>query len=189
MRRLQEEYHSKGKELYMCFVNLVKAFDSVLMKVLEWAMRKIEMPEVLVISVMSLYEGAKTRVTVDLSCQINLKLKWGFTKDLCCHLFFLYWWKMLSLNLPEVVISELLYADDLVLVSETIQGLSDKFLKWKEVLENKCLKVNLGKTKVMVTSGIIQDGLFWTKVDPCRVFSLRVKANSVLCGRWIYVPE
>ena len=29
MRRKQEEYHAKGKKLYMCFVDQDKAFDSV----------------------------------------------------------------------------------------------------------------------------------------------------------------
>ena len=50
----------------------------------------------------------------------------------------------------ESVLSELLYADDLVLMSETIEGLRNKFFKWKEDFESKGLKVNLGKTKVMV---------------------------------------
>ena len=49
----------------MCFVDIEKAFDRVPRKVLLWAMRKKELPEVLVRSVMSLYEGAKTRVRVD----------------------------------------------------------------------------------------------------------------------------
>ena len=40
LRRLQELYHAKGKELYVCFVNIEKAYDRVLKKVLEWAMRK-----------------------------------------------------------------------------------------------------------------------------------------------------
>ena len=53
---------------------------------------------------------------------------------------------------------ELLCADELVLMSETIDGLRDKFLKWKEAFENKGLKVNLGKSKVMVSSGITQAG-------------------------------
>ena len=48
----------------------------------------------------------------------------------------------------EGALSELLYADDLVLMSETIEGLRNKFLKWKEAFESKGLKVNLGKTKV-----------------------------------------
>ena len=65
LRRLQEEYHAKGKGLYMRFVDLVKAFVRVLRKVLEWAMRKKGIPKVLVRSVMNLYEGAKTRVRVD----------------------------------------------------------------------------------------------------------------------------
>ena len=40
LRRLQEEYHAKGKKLYMCLVDLEKAFDRVPRKVLEWALRK-----------------------------------------------------------------------------------------------------------------------------------------------------
>ena len=88
---------------------------------------------------------------------------------------------MLSLNLPEGELSELLYADDLVLMSETIEGLRNKFIKWKEAFESKCLKVSLWKTKVMVSGGITYDGMSKSKVDPCGVWSLRAKANSVLC--------
>ena len=50
-------------------------------------------------------------------------------------------------------LSELPYADDLVLMSETIEGLGNKFLEWKEAFENKCLKVILWKSKVMVSGG------------------------------------
>ena len=34
LRRMQEEYHAKGKKLYMCFVDLVKGFCRVPRKVL-----------------------------------------------------------------------------------------------------------------------------------------------------------
>ena len=43
--------------------------------------------------------------------------------------------------------SEMLYADDLVLMSKTMEGLREKFWKWKKAFESKGLKVNLGKTK------------------------------------------
>ena len=50
---------------------------------------------------------------------------------------------MLPLNLSEGALSESLYADHLVLMSETIVVLSDKFLEWKEAFESKVLKINL----------------------------------------------
>ena len=46
----------------MCFVDLEKAFDRVLRKVLELAMRKKGIQQVLVRSVMSLYRGKNTWV-------------------------------------------------------------------------------------------------------------------------------
>ena len=84
-----------------------------------------------------------------------------------------------------------MYAADLVLMSETINGLKNKFLKWKEAFEIKGLKVlsNLRKNKVMVCGGITKDGVSISKVYPCWVCGLRVKDNTVLClqcGKWIH---
>ena len=50
----------------------------------------------------------------------------------------------------EGALSELLYVDVLVLMSETIEGLRNELLKWKEAFESEGLKVYLGKTKVIV---------------------------------------
>ena len=75
LRRLQEEYHAKGKKLYMCFVDQEKAFDRVPRKMLELAMRKKGIPEVLDRSVMCLYEGAKTRVRVDSELSEEFEVK------------------------------------------------------------------------------------------------------------------
>ena len=46
LRRMLQEYHANRKKLYMCFVGLLKGFYRVPRKVLEWAMRKKEIPEV-----------------------------------------------------------------------------------------------------------------------------------------------
>ena len=40
-----------------------------------------------------------------------------------------------------------LLTDDLVLMSETMEGLREKFWKWKEAFESKGLKVNPVETK------------------------------------------
>jgi hypothetical protein len=63
-RMLQERYGRKKRKLYMCFVDLEKAFDRVPRKVIEWALRKKGVNERLVGAVMRLYEGAKTKVKV-----------------------------------------------------------------------------------------------------------------------------
>ena len=61
----------------MCFVDLEKAFHRVLRRVLEWAMRKRGIPEAMVRAVMSLYEGAKTRVRVGLELCEEFEVKVG----------------------------------------------------------------------------------------------------------------
>ena len=80
-----------------------------------------------------------------------------------------------------VLTSQFLYAGDLVPMSETIEGLRNKFIKWKEAFEIRCLCVNLEKTKVVVSAGVTKDGLSNSKVDLCEARIMRVKAISVLC--------
>ena len=55
----------------------------------------------------------------------------------------------------EGALSELVYADNLVLMSETIEGLRNKFAKLNATFESKGFKVNLGKTMAMVNGGIL----------------------------------
>jgi hypothetical protein len=44
----------------------------------------------------------------------------------------------------------LLYADDLDLMAESKEDLTEKFKVWKSKMEAKGLRVNMGKTKIMV---------------------------------------
>ena len=86
----------------------------------------------------------------------------------------------------EDALSELLYAGDLVLVSETIELLNDMFLKWKEAFKSKGLKVYFGKPKVMVIMGFTMDGLSKSNVVSCGICSLSIKVFFVQCGKWIH---
>ena len=77
--------------------------------------------------------------------------------------------------------------DDLILTSETIKGLREKFWKWKEAFESKGLKVNLGKAKVVVSGA--EGEVTVSKIDPCGICGKRVRVNSVLCvkcRKWIH---
>ena len=117
-----------------------------------------------------------------LSCQRRLRFKLGCTKDLCCYLFFFAVVVDVVTGFARVgALSELLYADDLVLVNETMEGLRNRFIIWKETFESMGLNVNIGKTNVMVCGCITKDGKSRSNVDPCGVCSFRVRAITVLC--------
>ena len=86
-----------------------------------------------------------------------------------------------------VWLMNILYADDLVLMSETIEDVKEKFWNWKDALERRGLKVNTRKTKS--NSKLSEGKLFKSKIDPCGVCGRRLMANSVLCTKlknWIH---
>ena len=68
-------------------------------------------------------------------------------------------------NAREGLMNEILYADDLVLMSESMENLKKKLLKWEEAFQSKELKVNLKKTKVMVSGS--KGEVLKSKSDPC----------------------
>ena len=76
----------------MCFVYLDKAFDRVPRKVLELALKKKGIPDVLFGSVLSLYEGAKTRVRVDSELSEEFEVELGMHQGSVLSYFFLQWW-------------------------------------------------------------------------------------------------
>ena len=59
------------------------------------------------------------------------------------------------------------YADNSVLMSETIKRLRNKFWKWMKAFKGKGLNVNFRKTKVTVSRCIAKDWLFMCKVYLC----------------------
>ena len=61
----------------------------------------------------------------------------------------------------------MLYADDLIL-AETFEDLMKKMAVWKNGLESKRLKVNMGKTKVMIPGRDLQT-LQTSAKYPCAV--------------------
>ena len=91
---------------------------------------------------------------------------------------------VISENSREGLMNGILYADDLVLMSKSMENLKEKFLKWEEVFESKGLKVNLKKIKVIVSGS--KGEVLKSKVDPC---AKRVMANSMIgtkCGKWVH---
>jgi len=49
---------------------------------------------------------------------------------------------------------ELLYADDLAVITETEDELIKRLNEWKDNVESKGLRVNMNETKVMISGGL-----------------------------------
>ena len=167
VRRMQEEYKDKKKKFYMCSVDIEKTFDRVSRKVMEWVMRKKSLLEVIVRAVMSLYHGAKTKVRGETESSEEFSVQVDVHQgSRLSPLLFAIAVDVISENAREELINEILYADDLVLMGESIENLKiEKFLKWKEAFESKGLKVNLKKTKVIVSDSKVE--VLKSKVDIC----------------------
>ena len=151
---MQESYLEKNRRLFIFFVDLEKAFDRVQRRVIEWALRKKLVSGRLVQAVMSMYKKAKRgfRLKVDTEkFDVGVSVNQG---SVLSPFLFSIVLDMLSKDGRKGVLYELLYADDLVLMAETIEELEAKFIRWKAAFEGKGLKINLGKTKVMENGGV-----------------------------------
>jgi len=75
---------------------------------------------------------------------------------------------------------DLLFADDFVVVAEIGDDLIKRLSKWKDNVENRGMRANMYKTKVMISEE-------WQKVmqktvrRPCGVCGRGVGSNSIQC--------
>ena len=97
---------------------------------------------------MSLYDGAKTRVWVGSVYSEEFEAKVGVHQgSVLSPLLFAVTVYIITENLKRGVINQLLYADDLVIMSKTMKDLKERFWNWKNALKSKGLKVNTRKKK------------------------------------------
>ena len=81
-----------------------------------------------------------------------------------------------------------LYADDLVIITESLEECVRRLLTWKEAMEKKGLRVNAGKTKIMIC-GTGLDLLQSSGEFPCAVCHTGVGSNSIFCNgckHWVH---
>ena len=100
----------------------------------------------------SLYNGAKTKVKVGIhlseELRVNVVVHQGSVSS---PLLFAVMIDFTTNKMKEGTLQEILYTDDLVLIAETTTVQQKIFYTWKGALESKGVKVNLVKTKVMVS--------------------------------------
>ena len=182
VRLLQEKYLAVNKRLYMAFVDLEKAFDRVPRKVIWWALRKLGVEEWIVQLVQGMYANARSRVRVGEGFSKEFEVKVGVHQgSVLSPLLFIIVLEALSGEFRAGVPWEDLYADDLVIIADSLEECVRRLLIWKEAMERKGLRVNAGKTKVMIC-GTGLDLLQSSGEYPCAVCRTGVGNNSIYCN-------
>ena len=165
LHQLQEKHLGKHKPLYFASVNLEKAFDHVPRKVLWWANRRVGVEEWVIRAFKAMYENAKSCVRVNGQFSDKFNIKVGVHQGaVLSPLLFIIVMEALSSEFKVDCPWELLYADDLVLMSETLEDLKNKLTIWKDNIEAKGLRVNDNKTKLVWSthnSSVKSDPVKW----------------------------
>ena len=186
LRQIQQKYIEKNKRLYHIFIDLEKAFDRVPRSAIEWALRRQLVPEKLV---MALYVDARSSVAAAGGTSAPFEISVGVHQGSALSpLLFNLVMEEVAKECRRGVPWDMLYADDLVLTAETKEEVLEQFNRWKSAMESRGLKVNLGKTKILV-SGKECESVVTSGEYPCGVCGRGVGNNSVLCtecGKWVH---
>ena len=122
----------------------------------------------LVQAVMSLYEGSRTKVRVG-SGRLEEFWVWAgvHQESVLSPLIFAFVVDVVTEHAREGLFNTILHVDDLVLKSENLDNLRERFQRWRSALKDKGLKVNVGRTKMMVSG--TEGEIVLSKIDPCGI--------------------
>ena len=99
---------------------------------------------------MSLYKGCRTAVSVDWELSSSFSVKVCVQQGSALSpLLFIMVMDFLTEDVRNGSLTELLYADDLVLCGESLNEVMEKYGRWENAVERKGLRENVDKTKGM----------------------------------------
>ena len=128
LRGLTEKFRAKIKNLFFTFVDRGKAFDRVPREVIRFALRRKGVPEYLVYGVMFSYKGCKTAVSFEGKLSSSFSVKVGVHQGSpLSPLSFIMVMDVLTEDVMDGSLMELLYADDLILCGESLNEVMDKY--------------------------------------------------------------
>ena len=129
-----------------------------------------------------MYANARSRVRVGEGYSEEFEVKVGVHQgSVLSPLLFIIVLEALSREFCSGVPWEDLYSDDLVIIAESLEECVRRLLTWKEAMEKKGLRVNAGKTKIMIC-GTGLDLLQSSGGFPCAVCRTGVGSNSIFCN-------
>ena len=189
LRVLMEKYREGQKELHCVFVDLEKAHDKVPREEVWYCMRKSGLAEKYVRIVQDMYDDSITAVRCEVGVTDGFEVKVGLHQGsaLSPCLFEMVMDRMTD-DIREEAPWTMMFADDIVICSESKERLEQKLESWIYALERRGMKVNRRKTEYMcvnerqVKGTVKMQGEEVAKVEDFKHLGSTVQSNGE-CGR------
>ncbi|KAK3558530.1 hypothetical protein QTP86_019000, partial [Hemibagrus guttatus] len=143
LRILMEKYRDGQRELHCVFVDLEKAYDRVLREELWYCMRKSGVAEKYVRVVQDMYERSRTVVRCAVGQTEEFKVEVGLHQGSALSPFL---FTVVMDQLSEEVRQEspwtMMFADDIVICSESREQVEENLERWRFALERRGMKVS-----------------------------------------------
>ena len=166
IHRIIEKASEFQKNIYFCFIDYAKAFDSVDHNKLWKILKEMRIPDHLTCLLRNLYAGQEATVRNGHGTTVWFQIGKGVCQGCIlspCLFNFYAEYIMGNAGLEETQagikiarrnISNLRYADDTTLMAESEEELKSLLMKVKEENEKVGLKLNIQKTKIMASGPI-----------------------------------
>ncbi|KAK3538879.1 hypothetical protein QTP86_018762 [Hemibagrus guttatus] len=145
-----EKYRDGQRELHSVFVDLEKVYDRVPREELWYCMRKSGVAEKYVRVVQDMYERSRTVVRCAVGQTEELKVEVGLHQGSALSPFL---FAIVMDQLSEEVRQEspwtMMFADDIVICSESREQVEENLERWRFALERRGMKVSRSKTEYM----------------------------------------
>ncbi|XP_071728115.1 secreted RxLR effector protein 78-like [Rutidosis leptorrhynchoides] len=145
-----EKYREKQKGLEMVFLDLEKAYDSVPRKLIWKTLNVRGIPSRYIRAIMDMYDGAKSYVRTLVGNTEYFPKEVGLHQGSALSPFlFALILDELSRGIQENIPWCLIFADDIVLLSESKDELNRRLEQWREALEQNGLRISRHKTEYL----------------------------------------
>ena len=132
IRQVMERFREQKKDLYMVFIDLEKAYNKIPMNVMRWALDKHKVPTKYVTLIKDMYNNAMTSVQTNDHNTDYFPIKIGLHQGstLSPYLFVLVMDEV-TRDIQGDIPWCMLFADDIVLVDESLAGVNRKLESWR----------------------------------------------------------
>ena len=158
---LIKHFVNEGKKLYTAFIDFTKAFDFIVRDILWLKLIKFGVRGKILDIIKSMYQSIKSKVKFNKNISSEFPCHLGVRQGKCLSPFLFSIFlndtedefikhKCELIDIGTLKLFLLLYADDIVIFSESCDGLQKAFNTLYEYSQHWKLTVNINKTKIMI---------------------------------------